>query len=152
MSTNAQGHEDFRPSVDPENSIELIRTPRTDAGPEIHTVHLVDHDSDTLLSFFDALSNAGFQVSASSNTIDALSYIARIRPELLVAEMDMAEMNGVELSQRVREISPTTRILLTSATALRAAYQDILRQIEAGHLLKPLTAGQLVRAVERAFR
>jgi DNA-binding NtrC family response regulator len=135
----------------PELPLELIALPKMDLDPSIHTVHLVDHDSSILLFLFDFLSNAGLHVSASSNAADALDYVSRMHPEILFSEMDMPDMGGLELLQRIRELSPTTRVILTSACADWPVYEDVLRQGGADLLPKPFNHKALLRSVERAL-
>jgi CheY-like chemotaxis protein len=151
MKKSLKIHDDSSSDADPDNTVELIRPPAPDSDPEVHSVHLVDHDSDALLYLFDFLSNAGFHVSASSNTVDALDYVTRSHPELLIAEIEMSEMSGLELSQRAKEVSPATRIILTSTSALRPVHDEVLRRTGADLVLKPFSGIVLLRAVQRVF-
>jgi FixJ family two-component response regulator len=114
-------------------------------------VHLLDHDSEVLLFLFDFLSNSGFQVSASSNVGDALQYVGREHPQVLIAAMEMPELTGAELVQRVRELAPSTRVILTSVRADWPVYEDVLRNGGADLVAKPIKGMTLLRAVERVL-
>jgi len=140
-----------KPELPPEGSIELLRQPLPDLDSPLHTVHLLDHDSEILLFLFDFLSNAGFQVSASSNSGDALDYLARSHPEILIAAMEMPEMTGNELLQRVRDLSPSTRVILTTIRGDWSAYEDVLRGGGADLVVKPIKGMALLRTMDRVL-
>jgi len=134
-----------------EPTLEFVRPPSPEVDAPVHTIHLLDHDSDVLLFLFDFLSNAGFQVSASSNAGDAFQYVAREHPRILIAGMELAEMTGLELLQRVRELSPSTRVVLTSIRADWSAYEDVFRNGGAELVARPIKGMTLLRAVERVL-
>jgi DNA-binding NtrC family response regulator len=134
-----------------EPTLEFVRPQSPEVDAPVHTIHLLDHDSDVLLFLFDFLSNAGFQVSASSNAGDAFQYVAREHPRILIAGMELAEMTGLELLQRVRELSPSTRVVLTSIRADWSAYEDVFRNGGAELVARPIKGMTLLRAVERVL-
>jgi DNA-binding NtrC family response regulator len=143
--------EDHRDIVSLELPIEFITQPHVDVDPTIHTAHVVDHDSSTLLFLFDFLSNAGLRVSASSNAADAVDYASRLHPEILISELDMPGMDRLELLQRIREVSPSTRVILTSACADWPVYEEVLQRGGADLIPKPFNHKALLRAVERVL-
>src|SRR4029078_7699290 len=81
----------------PEPSIELLKQPLSEGESPSRTIHVLDQDSEVLLFLFDFLSNAGYQLSASSNVDDALDHVARSHPEALIADGDMPGWTGSEL-------------------------------------------------------
>lgn len=147
------GHsEDRDPNGDaPELSIEVIRQPQPELDSPHHTIHLLDHDSQVLLHLYDFLSNAGFQVSASSNADDALDYVARSHPEILVTADEVPGLSVVELLNRIRDVSPSTRVILTSVRVDWSVYEDLLRNGGADLVGKPIHGMTLLRAVERVL-
>jgi DNA-binding response OmpR family regulator len=143
--------EQDEPCPEAEPSVEIVRQPSSEADAPLHTIHLLDHDSEILLSLFDFLSNAGFTVSATSNAGDALQYVTREHPDVLIASMEMSELPGLEVLQRVRELSPSTRVILTSVRADWYGYEDVLRHGGADLVAKPFKGMILLRAVERVL-
>jgi FixJ family two-component response regulator len=65
--------------------------------------------------------------------------------------MEMAELTGLELLRRVRELAPSTRVILTSVRVDWPGYEDVLRRGGAGLVAKPIKGMTLLRAVERAL-
>lgn len=132
----------------PESSIELLTQQQPETDSPIHTIHVLDHDSEVLLFLFDFLSNEGYQLSASSNAGDALEHVARSHPEVLIADVDLPEWTGPELLMRVRALAPSTRVILTSARPDRIP-GELLRDSHLEIMAKPIQRGALLHAVQR---
>ena len=144
-----KGSDDSRSDA-AETPFEFVR--RTEPTPDAHvySLHLVDHDSETLLFLFDFLSNAGFRARASSNVSDALDYIERERPDLVIANVEMPDLGGLDLLRRLRELSPSTRVIMTSARVDWIVYEDLLR-CGGAFVTAPVKGMSLLRAVERVL-
>src|SRR3954466_7900908 len=55
-------------------------------------------------------------VGTALNGFDALAKIPTAAPQLLITDLDMPRMDGIELTQRVRHSFPNIRVLVTSST------------------------------------
>jgi DNA-binding response OmpR family regulator len=82
--------------------------------PSGHTVHVIEPDEDTLVFLRDFLSIPGYQVSGSIDPVRALEHVSRTRPEVVICDLVMKEMDGEEFVSRTREASPKTRVILTT--------------------------------------
>jgi len=116
---------------------------------ERNLIYLVHRDSDVLLSLYDVLSAAGFQVAASSNALDALGYIARTKPRAALCHWEMQELEGAEFIDRVRNASPATRIIMSSRHADASMYEDVLRRGGDDVLREPFYPLAVVHVVSR---
>lgn len=110
---------------------------------------VVDDESDTLLYLYDLLSSEGFHVEGSSSAQDALDFFRRRVPDVVITDVRMPEMDGLELLERIKRVAPRTRVILLSAFS-----DDVMRKetIEKGGdalLNKPLRNEDLLRAVGR---
>lgn len=86
------------------------------------------------------LNQNGFDASAVYSGISAVDRAREIRPELVISDVIMQDMNGIEAAIRIREILPGCKILLFSG---QAATADLLERARAqGHefeiLAKPV--------------
>jgi CheY-like chemotaxis protein len=111
----------------------------------------VDDDEDTLemLSLF--LRRAGAEVAAAASAAAALEALERFRPDVLVADIGMPEVDGYELIRRVRALG-AERGGSTPAVALTAyaGENDRARALRSGfqaHLPKPVEPDALIDAV-----
>ncbi len=112
---------------------------------------LLAEDDDSMRAYIQrALENAGYSISAVANGIEALPLLETEIFDLLLSDIVMPEMDGIELAQRCNEISPSTKVMFITgfaAVTLRA-------NREAPHakmLSKPFHLKDLVLEVERMF-
>jgi CheY-like chemotaxis protein len=111
----------------------------------------VDDDGDTLemLSLF--LRRAGAEVASAPSAAAALEVLERFRPDVLVADIGMPEVDGYELLRRVRALG-AERGGLTPAVALTAyaGEADRAHALRSGfqaHLTKPVEPDALISTV-----
>jgi len=97
-----------------------------------------------------ALENAGYQVVAVDRGTEALPFLTNERFDLLLSDIVMPEMDGIELAQRCAEISPETKVMFITgfaAVTLKASRQAPQAKI----LSKPFHLRDLVLEVQRVF-
>jgi two-component system cell cycle response regulator CpdR len=97
-----------------------------------------------------ALENAGYEVVAVDRGTEALPLLERERFDLLLSDIVMPEMDGIELAQRCAEISPQTKVMFITgfaAVTLRASRETPQARV----LSKPFHLRDLVLEVQRVF-
>ena len=112
---------------------------------------VVEDESDTLLYLFDLLSAEGFRVDGTSNALEAIEYVTRRMPEVVLSDVRMPEMSGLELLDRIKRVSPKTKVLLLSAFADESTRLQALAKGGEELLEKTLSGRDLVKAVGRAL-
>ena len=83
---------------------------------------------------------------------EALDLIDRLRPDVAILDITMPALSGLEVAERARVASPSTRIVILSMHAGEAYVSHALRAGVAGYLLKESAASELaavLRAVTR---
>jgi CheY-like chemotaxis protein len=114
-------------------------------------VFVVD-DEPIIASTLAAILNAsGFHATAFTSPIDAIEAAEREGPGLLISDVVMPGMNGVDLAIHLKSLCPKCKVLLFSG---QAASADLLKAAkEAGHdfelLLKPVHPKDLLAAIRR---
>jgi two-component system response regulator NreC len=71
----------------------------------------------------------------------------RLTPDVLIVDVMMPGLNGLEVTRQVRQCSPQTRIIILSMYRNEAYVLEALRNGAAGYVLKESTATDLIRAV-----
>ncbi|HBJ73331.1 MAG TPA: response regulator [Actinobacteria bacterium] len=100
------------------------------------------------------LENAAYEVTACENGASALAALGRQTFDLVIVDMLMPEMDGVEMINEMHRRDPGQKILAMSGGghAPKESYLQIARMCGVeGLLAKPFNQGQLLRAVESAL-
>ena len=93
---------------------------------------LIAEDSHTqALRLQNTLEKNGFSVTVANNGREALDALARMRPALVISDVQMPEMDGYELCRRVKADPALRDIPLILLTSLSSP-QDIIRGLECG--------------------
>jgi len=112
---------------------------------------LLAEDDDAMRVYLErALVNAGYAVDAVDRGTEALPLLKKTGYDLLLSDIVMPEMDGIELAQRCNEISPDTKVMFITgfaAVTLKASRE----QPNAKVLSKPFHLRDLVLEVERVL-
>lgn len=91
-------------------------------------------------------------VGEASNGREAVQLAAELKPDLVVMDVAMPELNGIEATRRLSEASGRTRVLALSMHKDAVYVREILRAGARGYLLKDAFDSDLVSAVRAVAR
>ena len=91
-------------------------------------------------------------IGMASDGAEALRLAEELRPDVCLMDIQMPGMDGVEATRRVREASPTTRILIVTTFARPGYLRSALDAGASGFIVKDTPAEQLAEAVRRVHR
>jgi DNA-binding NarL/FixJ family response regulator len=83
----------------------------------------------------------------ASNGREAIELAQKLKPDVVVMDVTMPELNGIEATRRLIEISPRTRVLALSMHKDAVYVREILRAGARGYLLKDSADTDLLAAV-----
>ncbi len=86
-------------------------------------------------------------IGEADNGRDACEMVRSTVPHVLLMDVGMPEMNGMEATRRIHEEFPAIRILALTMHADRQYLQEMLRAGAAGYLLKDCASEELVKAI-----
>ena len=115
------------------------------------SVLVVDDDADVCALVAELLTRAGYRVSQAENGREALKLLFDGRPDLIVLDVSMPELDGWATLERIRELSDVPVMMLT---ALGAELEKV-RALRAGaddYLTKPFGRQELLARVESLLR
>ncbi len=98
-----------------------------------------------------ALEEAGFQVMEAEDGKQALKRIAERRPDLILSDLDMPQMNGLDLCRKLHGDPDlgTIPFVVMSSNNDRAVMRQLLQWGAAGYLVKPFNLEQAIITVEK---
>ena len=131
-----------------------LSTTMTEPQPDTATKSvLVVEDEETLaIGVRDALEHAGFQVEVCHDGTQALERIRKATPDLVVLDLMLPGMSGLDVLETVREEDIRVRVVILTALADE---EDVVRGLELGaddYMKKPFSPREFVARVEAQFR
>ena len=110
---------------------------------------LAEDDNDMRRFLVKALQNAGYSVSSFDNGMSAYNRLREEPFELLLTDIVMPEMDGIELARRATELDPEIKVMFITGFAAVALNPDNNAPQDARILSKPFHLRDLVNEVER---
>jgi DNA-binding NarL/FixJ family response regulator len=89
-------------------------------------------------------------LSEASDGLDTLRQVERFKPHVLVVDLMMPGIGGLEITRLVKRDFPQTRIVILSMHANEAYVIEALRSGASAYVLKEATADQLIHAIREA--
>jgi two-component system response regulator NreC len=87
-------------------------------------------------------------VAEAADGLEALQIVERQRPQVLVLDLIMPSLNGIEVTRQVRQRSPETQVIILSMHSDEAYVLEALRAGAAGYVLKESPIDELLRAID----
>ena len=113
------------------------------------SVLVVDDDAGMCAMLSSRLTNRGFEVRTASSGTEAIEVAQRDDIEVVVSDVNMKGMNGVELCQRLLEHRPQLPVILITAFGSMELAIQAIRAGAYDFVPKPFEIDQLVMAIER---
>jgi len=110
---------------------------------------LAEDDNDMRRFLVKALESAGYEVISFDNGLSAFQRLKEEPFTLLLTDIVMPEMDGIELARRATELDPTLKVMFITGFAAVALNPDGEAPKNAKVLSKPFHLRELVDQVER---
>jgi DNA-binding NarL/FixJ family response regulator len=88
----------------------------------------------------------------ASNCLEAVELVKKGKPDLVILDLTMPEMDGLAAAHAISEASPETAILILTMHFLKEIARDVLRAGARGYLLKSDAETDLLGAIEQIRR
>ena len=114
-------------------------------------IYVVDDSKTMLMSVRSTLEMAGYRVETCDNPLTAVQHLNGNKVDLIITDINMPGMNGLELIGKVRSSSANRFTpILTLTTESQAQKRDEAKRLGAtGWLVKPVSAQDLTRVLRQ---
>jgi CheY-like chemotaxis protein len=115
-----------------------------------HKVLVVDDNPDSVAIMRGILEGRGYDVAAAHSGTEALQFLEKETVDLVLLDIMMPEMSGMEVLQRIKDDTATGRLPVILVTA-KTQDEDVLSGYQYGadyYITKPFTAKQLLYGIE----
>ncbi|MHA1829552.1 MAG: response regulator [Candidatus Heimdallarchaeaceae archaeon] len=111
---------------------------------------IVDDDLNMTVTLKDILEEKGFNVDIANDGFKAIEMIRRIKYDLAFMDIKMPEINGVETFKRIKQLSPSTKVVMMTAYSLEELIKEALDEGAYAILYKPFDLNKVLNLVEKA--
>ncbi|HZX63287.1 MAG TPA: response regulator [Bacteroidales bacterium] len=115
------------------------------------TILLADDNKEFIQNLRDILELKGYAVLTASDGFHALDIIKASPVDLILMDIKMPVMNGVETYKKIKRITPKTPVIMLTAFALEELIQESLQEGAFACLKKPLDFDELFATIEHAI-
>jgi Response regulator containing CheY-like receiver, AAA-type ATPase, and DNA-binding domains len=113
------------------------------------TIMVVDDNPDIITIVKTILEGKGYHVLSASSGQELLNLLTDGKPDLIILDIMMPEMDGLEVLGRLKAVTDTASIPVILLTA-KVQYEDVLGGYKLGadyYITKPFTSTQLVNGI-----
>jgi DNA-binding NtrC family response regulator len=113
---------------------------------------IVDDEPDVLYTYISFLKGTHYNVKAFLKPDEALAHFAAAKQpsyDFVILDIRMPEINGLQLYQRLKAISPETRIIFITSLDAAAELTSVLKDVKPFEVIrKPLSRDKFLRVIE----
>ena len=122
----------------------------THAGRNITVNKLLVVDDDVeicefLKSFFE---DRDFKVAVASNGTQALEQVALFHPEVVLLDIQMPGMGGLQVLKKIKETHPRVKVIMVTAVETQEKIEEAMRSGADNYITKPLSLEYLEKDVQ----
>jgi len=115
------------------------------------SILIVDDETIVQSLVHDAMEDEGYHVSIAGSGSEALTILAERQIDLLITDIRMPGMTGIELVKRAREFCPSIGVIFITGYANLNSAKDAIKQGALDYVMKPFDLNEIRTAVHNAF-
>lgn len=116
------------------------------------TLLYVEDDESTVRSFLNAFGDYFHEVVIAKNAEEGLEFFEKYSPHILITDLQLPRMSGLEMIERIRQTHPTFPIIVNSAFSdTHLLLRSIALHVD-NYILKPTDPYQLLQVLEKVAR
>jgi DNA-binding NtrC family response regulator len=112
---------------------------------------IVDDEPQMLIAVHETLRRLGYGVTTAGSGMEALCRLKEKYYQLVITDMRMPEVSGLDLLRKVKSVAPQTPVILLTAYGTIQNAVDAMREGAYDYLLKPFSSESLENVVRRAL-
>lgn len=90
-------------------------------------------------------------VGEAADGLEAVKKYTELKPDVVMLDITMPEMNGIEALRQIKEINPNAKIIICSAMGQQAMVAQAIQYGAKDFIVKPFEEGRLIAALERVL-
>ena len=91
-------------------------------------------------------------VGEAADGLEAVRLAEQLQPDLILLDLNLPGLNGIEVARRIRKLSPGSKIVMMSEECSHDIVEEAVRSGVLGYVRKSAMAKQLIPTIEAAFQ
>ena len=91
-------------------------------------------------------------VGEAANGLQAIEYVSRLQPDIVLMDLAMPVMDGIEAIQRIIAVHPDQHIIVLTASSDGETFIQAIQAGAQGYFVKDLDPEELVRAIRNVYQ
>ena len=88
-------------------------------------------------------------IGEAEDGVEAIKKFAELKPDVVILDISMPQMNGLETLKRIRILSPDAKVIICSAIGYQGMLAEAIELGASDFIVKPFTAMQLAEAIDK---
>ncbi|HTM45047.1 MAG TPA: sigma-54 dependent transcriptional regulator, partial [Polyangiaceae bacterium] len=114
-------------------------------------VLVVDDEANARAGLAELLRDDGYTVETAADGFKALPKLEEFAPDLLLTDLRMPGMDGIELMRKAKELDPDSEVIVMTAYGAVDTAVSAMRQGASDYLTKPINVEELTLVIERVL-
>ena len=123
----------------------------TQAMPQRRRALVVDDSRQMLDVLCEMIVDEGYDITRAPDGAAALKALSSGHFELVITDLHMGQVSGVDILRRAKELCPATVVIIVTGNACIDPALDAVRYGVDGYLLKPFTMADLLESISHCF-
>ena len=112
---------------------------------------VVDDEQMSREGVAEVLTDEGYEVMEAADGQEAVTALTSFQPDLVLTDLQMPKLNGMDVLKHVKQVCPTTPVMIFTASVLLDAQREAQRLGVQGYLNKPLDFDVMLKQVAKAL-
>ncbi len=113
------------------------------------TILVVEDDEASREFLSEVLDSLGYNFISTQNGIEGLELFKLHSPSLVLLDIRLPDINGIEVLNRIKKLSPETPVIAQTAFAMEPEKEEFLRNGFDGYLSKPIKPEVLAETIKK---
>ncbi len=111
----------------------------------------VDDESLIRMSLRIALAREGYEVDTASNGLEAMACLERTRYDLVLLDLRLPDVSGLEVLRHARRMDPEVKVILVTASSNAPSFSEAVQEGASGVVTKPFSLSVIAAESRRVI-
>ncbi|MCO7176302.1 response regulator [Sporolactobacillus kofuensis] len=126
----------------------MVEYDATDETGQANAIMIVDDQPGIRMLLTEVFKKEGYHVFVAANGYQALTHLKRKHPALVLLDMKLPDMSGLELLAQLKQLKPNLKVIMMTAYGEGDLVQQALRSGAIAYFTKPFDLQELISVVE----